>query len=78
MCNNDTKGNFLIRFISEILFQLTFIFKRKNNNRLLPLLHFQETLTLVNDLIPSQINCILVRTSYGYKREVLHLYFDSI
>ena len=29
MCNEDTKGNFLIRFISKILFQLKFIFQKK-------------------------------------------------
>ena len=29
MCNDDTKGNFLIRFISKILFQLKFIFQKK-------------------------------------------------
>ena len=58
MCNDDTKGNFLIRFISKILFQLKFIFQKKK--QLLSLLDFQETLTLVNGLIPSQTNCILV------------------
>ena len=29
MCNDDTKGNFLIRFISKILFQWKFIFQKK-------------------------------------------------
>ena len=50
----------------------------KEKKQLLSLLNFQEILTLVNDLIPSQTNHILVTTSYIYKREVLLKYFDSI
>ena len=33
MCNDDTKGNFLIRFISKILFQWKFIFQKKKTIR---------------------------------------------
>ena len=52
-------------------------FSKEKKQQLLSLLDFQDTLTLVNDLIPSQTNCIFT-TLYIYKREVLLLYFDSI
>ena len=57
-------------------FDWNLFFKRKKQ-QLLSLLDFQDTVTLVNDLIPSQTNCIFT-TLYIYKREVLLIYFDSI
>ena len=52
-------------------------FSREKKTTTLISARFQETLTLVNDLIQGQTNCILVTTLYGYKREVLLIYFDS-
>ena len=63
MCNDDTKGNSLICFISRILFQLKLIFQKEKTTTLI-FAKFSRNLALVNDLIPSQTNDILVTTSY--------------